>query len=386
MEFDLGLLGGGQLARMSIQAAQKMGLLVASYDEAIDTPAGKLAPAIQGKLGDPEGLARFISRCRKVSFENEFVPANQLLQGIELAGREPDVVLPGVKTLAVIQDKLLQRQALMNRGVPCPYAMAIEGNGTMAAERIGFPMVLKVRFGGYDGKGTIIVHSQEEFLSHRHRWDAGGWLAEEFIPFRRELAVMVARNQTVEIQMETVETQQVNCVCDVTYPARLWSEATDVGAIPLEAVRAVDGFGLFGIELFELESGEILVNEMAPRPHNTGHYSLDWGDLSQFDLHVRLAMGLAIPHPSDGILKGAPVYMINLFGIEGANNVKKGIETALELEPSAHIHWYEKTESRLGRKMGHINLQARHNEPPHTILPRLHRIREAFYEGWRQSV
>ena len=146
-------------------------------------------------------------------------------------------------------------------------------------------------------------------------------------------------------------------------------------------MEAVAGFGLFGVELFELDTGAVLVNELAPRPHNTGHYSLNWGDLSQFEIHVRLVMGMPLPRPGDGRLKGRPVYMANLLGQEGAGDYRLGIARALEVEPSARIHWYGKAESLPGRKMGHLNLVARHDEPPHAMLPHLNRVRDAFYEG-----
>ncbi len=246
-------------------------------------------------------------------------------------------------------------------------------------------MVLKARFGGYDGKGTRVVQSLEELEATRPLWGSGGWLAEEYVPFRRELAVMVARNADQVLELETMETQQRDCVCDITYPARLWDPTGETHGVPVAAVEAVGGYGLFGVELFELETGEVLVNEIAPRPHNTGHYSLNWGDLSQFEIHVRLVVGLPLPKPGDGKLKGLPVYMANLLGQENAGDYRRGIARALEVEPSARIHWYGKAESRPGRKMGHLNLVARHDEPPHNMLPHLNRVRDAFYEGWSNT-
>ncbi|MHB8635151.1 MAG: 5-(carboxyamino)imidazole ribonucleotide synthase [Fimbriimonadaceae bacterium] len=384
MVADIGFLGGGQLARMSIQAAQRMGLACLSLDPAKETPASLVARSRVGPLDDPEAVAAVLRECRFAALENDFIPAGALREACKLAEIDEARLSPSIGCLATIQDKLEQRRALARAGVPTPHAVPLEGDGAGAVRDVGFPMVLKARFGGYDGKATRIAQSAEELSDLRSLWGEGNWLAETFVPFRRELAVMVARNAEQTLELETVETQQRDYICDVTYPAHLWDPSVDTHGVPIAAVEAVNGFGLFGVELFELESGEVLVNELAPRPHNTGHYSLNWGDLSQFELHVRLVMGMPLPKPGDGRLKGQPVYMANLLGQDGASNYRHGIERALEVEPSARIHWYGKIQSRAGRKMGHLNLVARHDEPPHAMLPHLNRVRDAFYDGWRQ--
>lgn len=367
---------------MSIQAAQRMGLTCVSLDPGRETPASLVARSRVGHLEDSEAVADLLRDCRFAALENDFIPALSLRAACDLAGIAEGRLTPSLGCLATIQDKLEQRRALARAGVPTPHAVPLEGDGSAAVIEIGFPMVIKARFGGYDGKGTRVATTQEDLDGFKPLWSHGGWLAETYIPFRRELAVMVARSPHQTIELETVETQQRDYVCDVTYPAKLWDPSVDTKGVPVAAVEAVEGFGLFGVELFELETGEVLVNEMAPRPHNTGHYSLEWGDLSQFEIHVRLVMGLPLPSPTDGRLKGRPVYMANLLGQEGAGDHRRGIERALEVEPSARIHWYGKQESRPGRKMGHLNLVARHDEPPHTMLPHLNRVRDAFYEGW----
>lgn len=367
---------------MTIQAAQQMGLQAISLDPAADTPSSKIAPFIQGKLSDPEAIAQLLKACDHVTLENEFIPAKAIEEALRIARKPESMLTPNLQCLATIQDKLKQRETLTKIGVPTPQAIALTNMGEEAEDRFGFPMVLKARFGGYDGKGTIVAHSRDDLMKAEPKWGAGGWMAEEFVPFRRELAVMVARTEECEIEFETVETQQVNCVCDVTYPAALWNAETSTDGVPMKAVQAMNGFGLFGVELFELESGEVLVNEIAPRPHNTGHYSLNWGEISQFEMLVRIAVGLDFPVPTDGILKGLPVYMVNLFGVEGAKDIRGAMKEALAFEPSARIHWYDKTDARPGRKLGHINLISWKEEAPHTVLPHLLRTRDAFYEGW----
>ena len=167
------------------------------------------------------------------------------------------------------------------------------------------------------------------------------------MPFERELAVMVFVGPLGSGTYPTMETVQANHVCDLVFPS-----SADGSEVALAAVRAVNGHGLFGVELFQLADGSLLVNEIAPRPHNTGHYTLDWGATSQFEQHVRLAMGWPL-----GSVDGEPVCMANLLGQPGAGDLGAAIAAALEV-PGAHVHWYGKAEARAGRKMGHLNVTA----------------------------
>lgn len=363
MKFDLGFVGGGQLARMSIMAAQRMGFQCLSLDPGPNTPASQIAPALQGALDDVDLLVELFTSCRRVTLENEFVPASALADAISRSGREPGDLVPGHESLATIQDKLRQRQAYARAGVPSPRAVPLA-----EADLIGWPRVYKARFGGYDGKGTRTAHTPADVA--RFQGDlTDDWLVEEFVPFRRELAVMVFRSATGAACFPTMETRQVNHVCDLVFPAD-----TDAHEIAMAAVEAVDGFGLFGVELFEEASGRLSVNEIAPRPHNTGHYTLDWGGVSQFEQHVRLALGLPCASPV-----GQPAAMANLLGQPGAGDWQAGVAAALEVAPEAHVHWYGKAESRPGRKMGHINavgIEAR------AIVER---ARAAFYAAWAPS-
>lgn len=365
--YDLGFLGGGQLARMSIQAAQAMGLRCLSLDSGTETPAGQIAAALNGSLSDPEAVALVIKSCRHITLENEFIPADVLRQAVQQAGREEAVVVPGIDTLATIQDKLTQRQAYARAGVPSPPAVAIDPADPGAAQAaIGFPMVLKARFGGYDGKGTRTARTAEDFELYRDLWSDGTWLAEAFVPFRRELAVMVYRSAQGFGCFPTMETVQAGHVCDLVYPS-----GVDGSAIALAAVEAVAGFGLFGVELFEHQDGGFSVNEMAPRPHNTGHYTLDWGGISQFAQHVRLTLGLPPEIPV-----GQPCTMANLMGQPGAGDFRFGLGAAVRAVPAARVHWYGKGESRPGRKMGHVNVVG----PEGTSQAQA--ARAAFYRAW----
>ncbi len=365
--YDIGFLGGGQLARMSIQAAQRMGLKCISLDPGEQTPASELAPAIAGNLDDPHCIAKLASQCDRLALENEFIPASALHEGLRLAKVKDDRLIPSIDTLATIQDKLLQRLALMAADVPSPQAIAIEADGSEAISHIGFPMVLKARFGGYDGRGTRYARTMEEFQSHAHLWQGGGWLAESFVPFKRELAAMVFIDRNGKGGcFPTMETIQTHHVCDLVFPS-----GTDASAVAIAAVRAVNGCGLFGVEMFELEDGSVQINELAPRPHNTGHYTLDWGGVSQFEQHVRLVFDLPTVDPV-----GQDTCMANLLGQPGAGDFRKGLFAAMKEEPEARVHWYGKAESRPGRKMGHLNVVG------DNCVERAKRAREAFYRGW----
>ena len=364
-DFDLGFLGGGQLARMSIMAAQRMGLRCLSLDPTEGPPAAQIAPAMHGALDDPEAVAQILRSCARVTLENEFIPAAVILAALELAGRDPSAILPGVETLATIQDKLLQRETYEAHGVPSPEAVELSGDGSMAIAKIGFPMVLKARFGGYDGKGTRHAKTPDDLENFRGLWENGGWLAEAFVPFKRELAVMVCRSPHETHAFPTMETLQTDHVCDTVFPADV-----DASEVAIAAVEAVEGFGLFGVELFELPDRSFQVNEMAPRPHNTGHYSLDWGGISQFEAHVRLVLGMPIEPPG-----GMPTCMVNLLGQPGAGDYRFGLMAA-SADPGVRVHWYGKAEAKPGRKMGHINVAGRDN------IERAKKARERFYQAW----
>jgi 5-(carboxyamino)imidazole ribonucleotide synthase len=362
--YDLGFLGGGQLARMSIQAAQRMGLTCLSLDPGEGGPAAQVADAVVARLDDAHAVADVFRRCGRVTLENEFIPAVAIREALGLAGVPETHLVPSLDALATIQDKLLQRQAYDRAGVPSPRAVAMDDD---PVGNIGFPMVLKARFGGYDGKGTRYARTPEELEAHRPLWEGGGWLAEEFVPFRRELAVMVYVGEDGAGCYPTMETVQKNHVCDLVFPS-----GTDASAVALAAVRAVGGTGLFGVELFETEDGRFLINEMAPRPHNTGHYTLDWGGTSQFEQHARVVLGLPL-----GRAEGLPVCMANLLGQPDAGDFRTALRAALAT-PGVHVHWYGKAEAKPGRKMGHLNAVG------DNAVARAIAARESFYETWRR--
>ncbi len=375
VKYDIGFLGGGQLARMSIQAAQRMGLRCLSLDPGADTPASQIADNVVAGFDDIHALSEVLGQCERVTLENEFITMLLLSGAANAADRDLGVYLPSPRTLGLINDKFAQREQYTRHGVPSPRAWSVGGvweNDSFledVASRIGLPLVLKVRHGGYDGKGTITIRSIEELRDSRSSWMSGGWLAEQFVPFQRELAVMVCRSETQTLTFPTMESVQTDHVCDLVFPAN-----TDASEIAIKAVEAVEGYGLFGVELFELQDGSFKVNEIAPRPHNTGHYSLDWGGVSQFEAHVRLVMGLPVPEP-----RGTEVCMANLLGQQGAGDYQNGLRAAIKGDPAVFVHWYGKADPRPGRKMGHINAVGP------DCRARAIAARDRFYAAWLEA-
>lgn len=367
--YDIGFLGGGQLARMSIQAAQRMGLRCLSLDPDPQAPAAQIADNLVGSISDAESLTAVFKSCRKVTLENEFVPPDALEDAISAAGRDPRDLTPSVQTLRLIGDKLLQRSTYQSHGVPSPVALALPAVGDSVEpviDAMGFPMVLKSRYGGYDGKGVIMARSLEDLEQNKTVWGRDAWMAEQCVPFTRELSVMVYRSATQTGSFPTMETVQTDQVCDLVFPANV-----DASEVAIQAVEAVEGFGLFGVELFELPDGSVQVNEIAPRPHNSGHFSMDWGSVSQFEQHVRIVMGWPCALPD-----GKPTCMANLLGQLDAGDYRLGVAGALSQDPSVHVHWYGKAQSRPGRKMGHLNVVG------DDCVQRAIQARQNFYRAW----
>jgi 5-(carboxyamino)imidazole ribonucleotide synthase len=357
---------------MSIQAAQRMGLRCVSLDSSDRSPAAKIAPNLVGKITDPTDIRRIFELADYVTLENEFIPAERIAEALQAGGHSETRLVPGLETLATIQDKLLQRQALIAAGVSSPKAVALVGGGREAVEQIGFPMVLKARFGGYDGKGTRYARSIFDLDRLSREWSNGEWLAEQFVHFKRELAVMVVATPTKTTCFPTVQTVQTDSVCDLVMPC-----TSDAAEVAINAVRAVKGTGLFGVELFEREDGAILVNEIAPRPHNSGHYTLDWGGPSQFECHIRVALGLPMPElKSEGT-----AVMANLLGQHNSGDTLPAIREALKT-PNAYVHWYEKDEAKPGRKMGHINVVGSRLAELDQMIKSATQARENFYRAW----
>jgi 5-(carboxyamino)imidazole ribonucleotide synthase len=353
----IGIIGGGQLAWMMAAAAQKLQLdLIVQTPDASDPAAAIAHSTILAPVGDATATAKLARQCDVITFENEFVDLDALAalvsQGV--------IFRPSLTVLRSLLDKYDQRQFFQQHGLPTPTFQS-----PAPAVPPSFPAVLKTRRMGYDGQGTFIPKTLAEYTEIVDRIGAGNLLWEEFIPFDRELAVMVARNGSGDIVVyPIVETQQVDQVCHwVIAPAAVPDPvAQQIQTIAQTILEKLDVVGIFGIELFitaadgQRPTGghRVLVNEIAPRTHNSGHYSLDACHTSQFEQQLRAVADLPLGDPS---MNCAGAIMVNLLGFESATNDYKAQRDALAAIPNAHVHWYGKTASRPGRKLGHVTVK-----------------------------
>ncbi len=352
----LGILGGGQLARMTIQAAADLGLDVVVAERFPDSPATRLTDSsivFSPDWDDPQALAELARRAPIVTLENEFVDARVLRQLETLGSR----VVPSPGCVAVAQDKLLQKQALASAGLPMPAFRPVADPTDLdrLGRDLGWPLMLKARRNGYDGYGNALVPDVDSGI---RACRALGWpdrelYAEAFVPFERELAAIVVRGHDGRtISYPVVESQQdpQRHICrTVLAPAPIAPGlALEAGDIARSAVEAIRGVGTFGVELFLLEDRSILVNELAPRPHNSGHYTIEACATSQFANHIRAVLGLPLGEPT---MRSTVATMVNLLGSEGP--ARFDLPAALGIS-DVYVHLYGKRESRPGRKMGHV--------------------------------
>jgi 5-(carboxyamino)imidazole ribonucleotide synthase len=368
----VGILGGGQLARMTAEAASALGIEVAILEREAHSPAGRIAArevvGPGGSWTDPAALAALAEGALAVTLENEFV-AIGALEALEACGVP---VYPSAHTLATVQDKLTQKQFVRAAGVPVPAFAEVTTHDDIAraGAEWGWPLLLKARRNGYDGYGNATLRGPEDIASACARlgWPERALLVEAWVPFARELAVMVARGRDgATVVYPVVETIQRDHICHVVRaPAQVAPEvAARAAQVARAAVEAIDGAGVFGVELFETASGQpnppgqVLYNEIAPRPHNSGHYTIEGCETSQFENALRAVLGL--PLGSAAMVAPAAV-MINVLGARDSGDGRGGHEgpsrtaglaRALAV-PGAHVHIYGKLASRPGRKMGHV--------------------------------
>lgn len=351
----LGIIGGGQLAKMTAQAAAQLGVQVLVLERAEDCPAAPLAAEFHaGDLNDAGALLGFAARADVLTLENEFVDAGQLQQ-IEAVGHR---LFPPARCLRLVQDKLAQKEALAAAGLPVPRFVAVESATDVAAAgaQLGWPLLLKARRNAYDGKGNATLAGPDEVAPAWERLGGGRGRAlyvEAFCDFQAELAVMVTRGQDGGmVTYPVVETVQREHIChEVRAPAAV-PEAVAARAAELarRAAEAAGAVGSFGVELFLSRAGELYVNELAPRVHNSGHYTIEACRCSQFENHVRAVLGWPLGDPA---LIAPAAVMVNLLGAGPGPGWPEGVAETLAV-PGAHLHVYGKSRSARGRKMGHV--------------------------------
>lgn len=345
----VGVIGGGQLAWMMASAAKSLDIeLVVQTPNYYEPAVSTASDVILAPVNDAAATARLASRCDVITFENEFVN----LEALQPLVKQGVCFRPSLEALAPLLDKYDQRCYLQGLGLSVPEFVAITGEKQTIAQKL--PAVLKVRRHGYDGQGTFIINSRDALESILQKLGETPALLEEFIPFERELAAIAARSLDGEVVVyPVVETQQQDGVCRrVLVPAEIGSTIKEeVEAIARTLLNSLQAVGVFGIELFLTSAGKILVNEIAPRTHNSGHFSLDASVTSQFEQHLRAVCQLPLGNPA---LNCRGAVMVNLLGYEHSQDPYEFKRQQLAAIPQARVYWYGKKESRPGRKLGHV--------------------------------
>jgi 5-(carboxyamino)imidazole ribonucleotide synthase len=379
----LGVLGGGQLGRMWVHAAQSMGFQTVVLDSDPQSPAGLVSHQhIQTDYLDPAGLQQMIAACQAATTEFENVPADALAQ---LA--EKIQVAPNAHAVAVAQDRRLEKAHFVKCGVPvAPFAVISSGveldavlkqNTGQAGSISLLPGILKTARMGYDGKGQVRVRNPQELVDAFKQLGGVPCVLEKMLPLKAEYSVIVARGHDgVMVHLPIQHNVHRDGILAMT---QVWPGVCD-SALEAQAINAAKSIaqelqyiGVLCVEFFVLEDNTLVVNEIAPRPHNSGHYSLDACDVSQFELQLRCMAGLPLTQPR----QHSPAVMLNLLGdiwLEKLGSEPNLFETkklgsdpnfsnspawnkVLRL-PGTHLHLYGKSEARKGRKMGHLTITA----------------------------
>jgi 5-(carboxyamino)imidazole ribonucleotide synthase len=354
----LGVMGGGQLGRMFVQAAQSMGYFTAVLDPDKTSPAGLVAHYhIDAGYTDEQGLAQLMQRCAAITTEFENVPAPAL---VTLGAHRP--VSPSAECVAVCQDRAAEKRHFVNSGVPCAPFAVIESEADLArvADAL-LPGILKTARLGYDGKGQLRVTDRAELAAAWRRLEQVPCVLEQRLALKRELSVIVARGADgAMVNLPVQQNLHRDGILAITeVPAPDIDAATQQRAVDC-ARKLADEMGYVGVlcvEFFITADGALVANEMAPRPHNSGHYSVDACDVSQFELQVRCMAGLPLPASR----LHSPAVMLNLLGdlwfdAQGTERTPPWRDV-LAL-PGTHLHLYGKANARPGRKMGHLTITA----------------------------
>lgn len=354
MKNRIGIVGGGQLGRMLGFAAKRLGFYVTVLDPTHNSPAGQV---VDGQIVASQKNAIAIKQLAKVSdfltFEIELANSNIL----EKLSKSDFLINPSPHTLTLIKDKLAQKNFLNMSQIPVAPFFEVNNREDIqkAARKFGYPLVLKARFDGYDGRGNALIKNKKQIDEGLKKLQGNKLYVEKFVWFERELAVMVARSIGGEIKVyPVVETIHRNNICHlVIAPAQVSNPVQKKAQkLAIKMMQHLKGAGVFGIEMFLTKKKEVLINEIAPRVHNSGHYTQEACVTSQFEQHIRAITGL--PLGSTDMITPAAV-MINILGErEGSLNIE-GLDNVLKI-PNVSVHIYGKHETKIERKMGHITV------------------------------
>jgi 5-(carboxyamino)imidazole ribonucleotide synthase len=372
----VGMVGGGQLARMTAAAAVGLGVTFRVLSESDSESAALVTRGVTvGSHLSVSDIAAFAEKCDVITFDHEHVPGAVLAE-LEAAGV---LARPGPGALRYTQDKLAMRQRLSALGIPCPRFAAVSSLPDVAAFAGGdWPVVLKAVSGGYDGKGVWVCRSAaeaEEVIAH-----GIPLMAEEFVPFTRELAALVARSPSGQgAAYPAVQTVQADGICrEVIAPAPGLREdvALEAEALGLRIAAELGVYGLLAVELFELPYGGLMVNELAMRPHNSGHWTIEGARTSQFEQHLRAVLDL--PLGSCEPPAGSFTVMANLLGGTDPDVFDRYLHV-MAADPAVKVHFYGK-EVRPGRKIGHVTIVANPGDDVADVRDRARRA--ASYLRW----
>lgn len=354
--YKLGILGGGQLARMLTLAAHKMGFETHIYSESTDDPAALVtAHHHRNKMNDENALRQFLGEMDVVTFESEFLDAEMLAR----ANKGKNRLFPTPELMGVLQDRKTQKQLFEDHSLPTAPWLNIENPQQLnqVLSELEVPMVLKKRRFGYDGYGTFVIRDQKAANEMLVRLNASPelqnekFIAEQFIPFQRELACIFARNRQGDVtHYPLVESLQKNSRCFWTMGPIQNKKFSILSKKIKKFLNKIDYVGVMGIEFFETKKG-LFINEIAPRVHNSGHYTMDAFEVDQFALHLKAVIGASVEIPDS---PHGGFAMVNLLG-ENENATPQW-----KVSEDVVVHWYGKKQNRVGRKMGHLNSVGSH--------------------------
>src|SRR5919106_4097495 len=354
---SIGIIGGGQLGKMIAQDAKRMSFRITVLDPCYDSPASSVSDEyIVGDFKDENAIRTLADKSDVLTYEIELANS-EILKELE---SKNFIVHPSPQTLSIIQNKFRQKSFLKDHGIPVADFDIVKSESQLInlCSKLGYPSVLKVCENSYDGRGNYIIrsanniHEYYEYLSERQ------CMVEKFIAYEKEISVMVARNSSGQISSFPIaENIHRNSILDTTIvPARISDNATaKAEELAEKTMQALKGSGIFGIEMFLTRDEDVLVNEIAPRPHNSGHYSIEACSISQFEQHLRAILNLPLPEPR----LRSPTAMVNILGpseFEGEYYLD-GLNELLSIE-GLKLHLYGKRISKPKRKLGHVTITA----------------------------
>lgn len=355
---SIGIIGGGQLGKMIAQEAKRMSMKVIVLDPQEHCPASSVVDEqIVADFKDQAAIDRLASKCDVLTYEIELANSDAL-ERLEARGKD---VCPSPRILRIIQDKYKQKAFFKENNIPLPDFHLIDRATDLnkVLKSFGLPLLVKARVDSYDGRGNTLIQSQKELLKWFRNINGTKYMIERVIKFRKELSVMVARNRKGQIEsFPVVENIHKNNILNTTIaPARVPKMTLrKAKKIAEKAVTALGGSGIFGVEMFLTSDGRILVNEVSPRPHNSGHYTIEACSISQFEQHLRAILNLPLSRPQ--LL--SPAVMVNILGSPNCSGPYriKGLRGLFSI-PGCKLHLYGKKTSKPNRKLGHITVTAK---------------------------